>query len=362
MPKKINVHVVGTNGLPANYGGFETLTKNLCQELQDTCDFTVYCSSINQTKKLSSFLGAKLVHIPLRANGWQSIPYDCITLIMALFKSDVILMLGSSGGFAMPLVKFYGKKTIVNVGGVDWKRDKWSPFTQHIIRICEYLTIKCATKLVVDNEYIKELYFREYGESSELIAYGGDHAKAYDNITIHLDEYTFLSSDYCLSVSRAQKDNNIHTLLEAFEDIDNINLVIISNWNTSEYGKRLYETYSQMKDNIILLDAIYDQEILDVIRSNARLYIHTHSACGTAPSLVEAMCLKLPVFCFDCEANRYSTQNLSEYFSNPDDLKHLVQKYFDSEILSKISKDLTTIAMEKYTWTKVTKSYLKLFK
>ena len=102
---KLKVHIVGTNGLPANYGGFETLTENLCRELNKDCDFTVYCSANGQEIKKDYHFGAKLVHIPLQANGWQSIPYDCISLLMAVFRSDVILMLGSSGGFVMPFIR-----------------------------------------------------------------------------------------------------------------------------------------------------------------------------------------------------------------------------------------------------------------
>jgi len=359
---KLKVHIVGTNGLPANYGGFETLTENLCRELNKDCDFTVYCSANNQEIKKDYHLGAKLVHIPLKANGWQSIPYDCISLVIAVFKSDVILMLGSSGGFVMPFIRFLGKKVIVNVGGVDWKRDKWGPITKKIIRCCEYLTIRNASKLVVDNQYIKNLYLNEYSENSELIAYGGDHAKKIISSSSMIKDYPFLSGKYCLSVSRAQKDNNIHTLLHAFEGINDINLVVISNWQSSKYGKDLYESYAHLSKNIILLDAIYEQEILDVIRSNAHLYIHTHSACGTAPSLVEAMCLNLPVFCFDCEANRFSTEELSKYFSTSDELKSLVNDYFCSPTLLDISKNLTLVANKKYTWSQVAKSYFTLFK
>ncbi|MDA9958096.1 DUF1972 domain-containing protein [Gammaproteobacteria bacterium] len=359
---KLKVHIVGTNGLPANYGGFETLTENLCRELNKNCDFTVYCSANDQEIKKDYHLGAKLVHVPLKANGWQSIPYDCISLVMAVFRSDVILMLGSSGGFVMPFIRLLGKKVIVNVGGVDWKRDKWGPITKRIIRCCEYLTIRNASYLVVDNQYIKNLYLEEYSEDSELIAYGGDHAKKISASDSLLKEYPFLTNKYCLSVSRAQKDNNIHTLLHAFENINDINLVVISNWNSSKYGRELYAEYARLSKNIILIDAIYDQEILDVIRSNAHLYIHTHSACGTAPSLVEAMCLNLPVFCFDCEANRFSTVEFSKYFSNPEELESLVNDYFYSPTLLDISKNLTSVANEKYTWSQVAKSYLRLFK
>jgi glycosyltransferase involved in cell wall biosynthesis len=358
---KLKVHIVGTAGIPASYGGFETLTENLCKELASQCDFTVYCSSVKKSVRLKSYLGAKLVHIPLKANGWQSVPYDCLTLLIASFRADVILMLGYSGAFVMPFLKLFGKKVICNIGGTDSTREKWGSVTQRIIRLFEYLTVKNSTRLVVDNQYIKEKYLSEFSKDPELIAYGGDHVIANNNTNAFLEQYPFLDDDYCLSLSRAQEDNNIHILLHAFRELSDVKLVVISNWFTSDYGKDLYESYSNFGDNIILLDAIYDQEILDVIRSNARLYIHTHSACGTAPSLVEAMYLNLPVFCFDCEANRYSTDGFSKYFSDAEELGVLIRKYYHPPFLETISKKLSRLAREKYTWRQVAKSYLQLF-
>lgn len=360
--KKLNVHIVGTNGLPANYGGFETLTENLCIELNDYCNFTVYCSSPNHSSKQKTFLNAKLIYLPFKANGWQSIPYDCISILISLFRADIILMLGSSGGFVMPLAKLFKKKIIVNIGGVDWKRNKWNSFTKFIIRLCEYLTIKNASKLVVDNQYIRELYQKEYSEDSDLIPYGGDHVFKNKDYKHLIKQYPFLSDNYCLSVSRAQQDNNIHILLDSFQKINDIKLVVISNWNSSDYGKELYLKYSNIKENIILLDAIYNQEILDIIRSNADLYIHSHSACGTAPSLVEAMWLNLPIFCYDCSANRYSTNNISKYFKNHEELTYLITKYFYSDDLINLSRDLSSIATKKYSWKQVSNSYMNLFR
>lgn len=355
------VYVVGTNGLPANYGGFETLTHNLCTELNADFRFTVFCSRDNKNRNIKIYIGANLIHVPLRANGWQSIPYDSICLLIALIKADIVLMLGSSGGLIMPIMAMFNKKVILNVGGLDWKRSKWNFITKKIIKILEKLSIQYATTIVADNKHIKNVYAQEYGVNSEIIAYGGNHTKVRKKNVELVNLYSFLKDNYYVSVSRAQEDNNIHLLLEAFKTLKNSKLVVISNWNSSEYGRSLFANYSNKYSSIILVEAIYDQNILDVIRSNASLYIHTHSACGSAPSLIEAMSLGLPVICYDCEANRYSTDNKTMYFSDSDELCKLIEMKTDEKTLKQLANSLNKIAEDRYTWSKVSQSYSKLF-
>ena len=132
-----------------------------------------------------------------------------------------------------------------------------------------------------------------------LIEYGGDHVIDSTVENFSKTEFEFIEDSYDISVSRAQEDMNIHILIEAYKNVSDRNLVIISNWSTSNYGMKLYEKNYNKYQNIHLIDAIYDKEKLNALRRNASLYLHSHSLCGTAPSLVEAMNLSLPVVAFD---------------------------------------------------------------
>ena len=172
-----------------------------------------------------------------------------------------------------------------------------------------------------------------------------------------LEKYTFLNKSYYLSVSRAQVDNNLHMVLEAFCKLPNKRLVLISNWYTSEYGKDLLKQYS-MKKNIILLDAVYDLQELNAIRGNCFAYIHSHSFCGTAPSLVEMMHIGKPIFCYDTNTNHYTTEEKSQYFKNSNELVTLIQ---DSSLESNscIADNMTEIANRRYTWETISSKYLK---
>ena len=125
----LKIAIIGTAGLPAKYGGFETLAEYLTKELNQRHLFMVYCSSNMYSRKLSQYNGSNLKYIPLNANGAQSILYDIVSMIHALFFADVILILGVSGCIFLPVLRLlFRKKIIVNIDGLEWQRDKWSRF------------------------------------------------------------------------------------------------------------------------------------------------------------------------------------------------------------------------------------------
>ena len=149
---------------------------------------------------------------------------------------------------------------------------------------------------------------------------------------------------------------NIHLLVEAYKEVTEKRIVIISNWHISDYGQKLFEENADKYDNIILLKAIYDSKELDTIRSHTSLYIHTHSLCGTAPSLVEAMSLNIPVISFDAPTNRFTTENKTMFFK---DISSLIQilKDLDNEKLKEIKSQMFEISKRRYIWEQISKIY-----
>lgn len=354
---KKSVCIVGTNGLPAAYGGFETLAEKLSLDFKTNFDVTVFCSSENNFKG-REYHGVKLYHLPLKANGWQSVLYDIVSIFICIFISDIVIVLGSSGGISLPLLRFFKKKIITNIGGIEWKRDKYSYLLRRLIKLNEFLTLKFSNEIVVDNQHLNQVCKEEYGIDSTVIPYGGDHANKVDLNHQLLTKYEFLDKEYYLSVSRAQEDNLIHVLLEAACNT-NKTIVVISNWQKNSYGKNLFLTYASKK-NLFLLDAIYDQNELDAIRSNASCYIHTHSQCGTAPSLVEAMSLSLPVISYNCPQNFFTTAGKAVYFNDKEDLENKLNN-LSLDVLSVHGKDMKDIALKKYKWSNVINDYKSLF-
>jgi len=357
---KNKVAIIGIVGIPAKYGGFETLTEYLTKNLATNYDMTVYCSSKEYDRKLLEHNNAKLNYINLRANGIQSIPYDIVSIFKSLKNSDILLILGVSGCIILPVIKRISKnKIIVNIDGLEWKREKWGKFARWFLKFSEKIAVKCADEIITDNKVITDYVKSEYGASSHLIAYGADHVtnESFDGELI--EKHSFVRSDYTFKVCRIEPENNIHIILDAFSELPDHNIVIVGNWNNSEYGKELKIKHEQFK-NIHLLDPIYNQKTLNQLRSNCSVYIHGHSAGGTNPSLVEAMQLGLPVFTYGIQYNKETTKGKAAYFDNKEDLISLLNNT-DRKDLNLIGTNMNLIAKELYTWKYISQAYGDLF-
>lgn len=341
------VFVVGTVGVPACYGGFESLVENLVDNTN--IKYTVFCSSKNYEQKLVSYKEAELIYLPFSANGAQSIFYDITSLIICIFKkADNILLLGVSGAIALPLVKFFAPncKVITNIDGLEWKREKWGYWVKKFLKFSEKVAVRYSDKVVSDNGAITSYVSSEYGKNSNTIAYGGDHA-----VTGNINSE---KQDYCLALCRIEPENNVEMILSAFSKTSK-NLKFVGNWNNSEFGLTMKEKFYHYP-NLELLDPTYDNDTLFELRSKCDLYVHGHSAGGTNPSLVETMFFGIHVLCFDCSYNRESTENKAEYFASVEQLVEIINSAPSGNGI-----EMVEIAQRRYTWEVVRKQYEELF-
>jgi len=362
--------IIGTAGIPAKYGGFETLTEQLTRRITNRYNTSVYCSGqmYNKQKRKKKHNGARLIYLPLKANGVQSIIYDIISIIHALFVADILLILGVSGCIILPFIRLFSNKPIIiNIDGLEWKREKWNHLASSFLKFSERIAIKHANEIITDNRAIQQYVMKEYSIESNLIEYGADHVKlnpATPNKTTKTELlFHFInkaSDKYSFSVCRIEPENNIHLILKAFRTMPNQYLLIVGNWLHSEYSKNLYKKYKNCP-NIYLSNPIYEQNTLDYFRKRANIYIHGHSAGGTNPSLVEAMYLGLPVIAFNVSYNRETSLNQAYYFHDTKSLKLSVKILNTSPIADKIALRLGRIAYEKYTWETISNKYTNLF-
>ena len=356
-----HIAIVGTVGIPANYGGYETLAENIVKYHAAQCFpgmITVYCSSRSYPVRVANFLSAELEYIPMNANGVQSILYDILSLFSAVWKrADVILVLGVSGAVALPLIRVLtSAKIITNIDGIEWRRQKWRGLAKIFLRLSEKVATRFSNVVIADNSAIASYVKKAYGINSEVIAYGGDHAMAVEAES--LSEFP-LPLDYSFSVCRIEPENNIHMILDAFSLLPTKNLVIVGNWNNSEYGRVLHKKYSDLK-NIFLIDPVYDLGILKSLRLKSSSYIHGHSAGGTNPSLVEAMHFSKPIFAFDCDFNRSTTENKAIYFRTSSCLLHHLETLQSHQAIS-VATNMVEIANRKFVWKVVARQYFQLF-
>lgn len=360
MEKK-KVALIGTNGIPAHYGGIETLAEYLARDLNDEYDLYCYCSKTPKNKRIKSYRNTTLIYEPLKANGWQSVFYDGWTILKSLCKHDVLVILGCSCPFVMPFKALTKKKVVYNaIGGMEAKKVRgWKPLGKLELAIKKHVgrwALNNSDFVIIDNAANVAGFEKAIGFKPLLAEYGGDHAIAEPITDEAQKKYPFLGGEYDVTVSRAQEDMNIHMVIDAYKQVPERKVVIISNWQKSEYGQKLYTENAGKYDNIILQNAIYDQKELNIIRSNATLYLHTHSMCGTAPSLVEAMYLGLPCICFNVPTNIETTEHKSVYFLNVSELVDILKK-MDEATLGKLKEDLHEIALRRYEWKRISGIY-----
>jgi glycosyltransferase involved in cell wall biosynthesis len=354
------ITINGIVGVPASYGGFETLAENLVryhvtQGLSDSLN--VYCSGPAYANKPRYYLSAKLHYLPLSANGAQSIPYDIWSLISAVLRgTDRILLLGVSGAVALPIIRLLSRARIVtNIDGIEWRREKWRGAAKWFLRFSEHLAVRYSHEVVADNAGIADYVRETYGRECHVIAYGGDHA-----ISVDAKPYPGenLPAAYAFALCRIEPENNVGMILEAFTRQTEMPLVFVGNWNNSDYGRELRARFGNLS-HILLLDPIYDLGILRTLRGNAALYVHGHSAGGTNPSLVEMMHFGLPVLAFDCVFNRYTTDGKAIYFANVEQLTEYVGS-LDAGKAARVGAEMLRIARERYTWDAIGTAYFDL--
>lgn len=248
----------------------------------------------------------------------------------------------------------------MNCGGLnEWEREKFSPLAKWYLKK-SFKIVKGKIVYVVDNNLYAKNLDETFGiKDAVVIRYGGDNAIKVEPDSELLEKYPFLNEDYYVSVSRAQVDNNLHVVLEAFAKMPEKKLVLVSNFKVSDYGKELYEKY-QGYDNIILIPGIYDKREINAVRSNALAYIHSHSRCGTPPSLCEAMNLALPIISFDVEVNHEVTADNAFFFRTSEDLQQVVGDTTKEEFVKMAEKSFA-LAKKELTWDYIWKQNARLF-
>lgn len=354
------VPLVGTVGIPARYGGFETLAEQLCCHISAAdVQFLVYCErhSYATFERTESFNGHQRVFLPLKANGVSSLFYDALALIDAVFRRQAleIFIFGYSGAWILPLLKLLKPSVsyIVNVDGMEWRRDKFSVPTKLLLKALEWCAARSASVVIADNAALAKLFWDRYRFEPVVIAYGGDHTLVCEKALDQPAPVVAAALRHYLAIARIEPENNSEMIIQGCISAG-VPLVFIGNWTANNYGRNLRAQYNNAL-NILLLDPIYDQADLASWRAGAAGYIHGHSVGGTNPSLVEALFHTDRLASFDCAFNRATMSGVGDYFKDADSLATLLRSGLNA------IKNVELLRLrDLYCWKKIAVQYRNL--
>lgn len=354
LNKKTIIAIIGSHGLYAKYGGWDQLVNNLAENKSQNIEYIIFNSSDTKYVKKPP-KGVVVKKLLFKADGFQGFLFDFQSILLSYFKADVLLLLGSQGMPIIPFLSFFKKtKIIINIGGIEWERPQFNYLVKKYLRYCFKLCCNESRTIILDNEFYKRFIPQNIKGVFSVIPYGGEIDQKLSITEALIEKYPFINKQYFLSISRSIEDNKIDELCECFTRL-NSNLVLISNLSKSKYGKRILKKYNNYT-NIILIDGLYIKQELDLVRRKCKAYIHTHTLCGTAPSLVEMIVCSKPILSIDIPQNRFTLEEEGFFYKDFQELYSFLNsnQNFDKFIPN---KELSS----SYSWQKIVNRYESLY-
>ena len=358
----MRIGIIGTRGIPNNYGGFEQFTEYLSVGLVDKgCEVDVY-NAHNHPYQESTWKGVNIIHkydpeFKYGAVGQFIYDLNCIKDSRKR-NFDIILQLGYTSGSIWGRFLPTQSKIITNVDGIEYSREKYNWGVKVFLKYAEKLAVKYSDHLVADSVIIKKHFEDKYKIEPVFIPYGADIFESPD--ISQIKKLGLKPDEYSLLIARFQPDNNIETIIQGILNSKSTNpLLVIGNYNNT-FGKYLFKKYRS--DKIRFAGGIYDIDLLNNLRYFSNIYFHGHSAGGTNPSLLEAMASSALICAHNNPFNKSVLNNNAFYFSNEDDIAKLINSKPKKDLFSQfIDKNLLQIE-EQYSKKKIINDYYSLFK
>ncbi len=363
----MKIALLGTKGIPNNYGGFEQFAEYLSVRLASRGhEVTVYNPSFHPFLA-DEFKGVRIrkVFSPEKwIGGAANFIYDHLCLSHALKQDyDIIYEAGyHSVAASYWLLNVRGRTRPViftNMDGIEWRRSKWSPLVRSLIRKLEAIAVRESPYLISDNQGIRQYYMDSFGRDSYFVPYGADPVTEFD--PGKLTRYLVDPGNYFMLIARMEPENNIDMILESYvaSGVESPFIVIGSYQNG--YGKTMFAKYSS---RVRFIGGVYDKKDLDSLRHFASAYFHGHSVGGTNPSLLEAMSCRSFIFAHDNPFNRGVLGEDATYFTSSANLTSLFLAM--DTLLSQKADDFKAANFRKitdyYDWEIVTGIHENLFK
>lgn len=359
----MKVALIGTRGVPANYGGFETCAEELAVGLAARGhEVTVYCRPGNAPGNPSAFQGVRLLYRKfVDTKSFGTISHTMNSLQHAVRQDfDVLMLFNAGNGPLCVIPKLLRKRFAMNVDGLEWKRAKWGRAVKTYYQFGEWCSAHLADRIVSDSRAIQAYYDKRFSTPSTFIAYGA-HVAGSTNPGI-LDEYQLAPGEYFFVASRLEPENNADITVRAFERVKTQKKLIIAggaNWD-SPFVARLKQTTDS---RIVTLGPVYEAGHIQELHAHCYAYVHGNEVGGTNPALLKALGYGNCVLALDVPFNAEVVADAALlYRKDPDDLATKMQRLVDEPALAADYRSRApTRISNAYQWDTVVRDYEILF-
>lgn len=357
----MKIAIVGSRGIPAKYGGYETFAQELSIRLVSRgMEVEVYCDKTENSVDL--YKGVKLVHLNCTKTS-NPLWYYYTSVRRAEKHNDIVYICGAAGSLFIYSKLLRRKvKYLTNMDGVEYLRDKWSLPKKLFVRFCIWVSVYLSDYVIADSKSIMDFLKKNYYiKNSRIIQIEyGAYINGELNLKI-LSEFNLKKDSYYLVVSRLEPENNIENVIKGYlKSGSNLPLIVVGNLLDTKYVKNILQLES---DKVRFFGGIYDTEKLNALRKGCKAYFHGHSVGGTNPSLLESLGSGNLVIAHDNPFNREVTDNKMFYFKTFDECADAITlvENLTNEQISRYSEIALNRITDYYNWDRIASVYYEKF-
>lgn len=358
----LTIAMVGTRGVPAAYGGFETAVEEVGRRLADRGHIVRVYTRGSATKE-KTFLGMDVVHLPaVPQKQLETLSHTALSALHLVTRRrpDAAFVFNAANSPFLPLLRLRGVPIALHMDGLEWRRSKWGAKGKAYYRWAEQFGVRTADALIADAPGIADYYRHQFTVPTEMIRYG---APIIDELPQRsVSELDLTPNGYHLVVARFEPENHVREIVEGYRrSAATLPLVVVGSAPYAAEYTQAITSAAEGDKRIRLIGGVYDQDLLDALYANAFAYAHGHSVGGTNPSLLRAMGAGTPVMGFDVPFNRETLADRGWFFRTADDATALFNTIErDAEAARVLGDALRERARNDFRWDDVANAYENL--
>ncbi len=352
----MRIALVGTRGVPARYGGFETCVEEVGRRLAARGhDVVVYCRPRRGEPRPAEYAGMRLVHLPaLHRRSLETLSHTGLSVAHLLgHRVDAVVVFNAANAPWLPFLRWARIPVATHVDGLEWKRRKWGPVGQRYFRAAEAMAVRWSDAIIADARGISDYYRARFDVGTERIAYG---APLIDPPADRLHELGLEARGFHLLVARFEPENQVDVIVDGYRRSSaRYPLVVVGSAPYSDAYTAA--VHAAADERVHFLGPVWDQDLLDQLYAHAFLYLHGHSVGGTNPTLLRALGAGTATTAFDVVFNREVLGEAGHYFRDAADVTCEIEAAESDPALTRERDAQARAAAAPYDWDDVASKY-----